>query len=243
MTVGVASSIMPDFDTQRTVDFATENNCTAVQPFINEQLRDQKYLDGLIERLKSNPNLDVILHLPNMDKLEKADVEAAAQIENALLPRRVRTLVHYEEGMTVAQVPVVAGEKVGIENSLTGMHSHEAHKRHVLDALILARETGSFFVFDPGRMMYRDSEMHDVQPIRDFILQIIKALDPAIDVIHMADKGSWDMRFREWPLAFPEGISDFMVRALQDFHEQGGVIIFEHEDAEMALASVKYFES
>lgn len=233
---------MPDYDTHGTVAYATEHKLGAVQPFVNEQLRDPEYRARLIEGLKADKNLDVVLHLPNMDKLIQDDLDAASEIVTALLPRRVRTLVHYEQVMSVEQVPVVAGKKVGIENSLTGKYPHSEHLNHVLRAFRLSREAKSFFVFDPGRLMYEDGET-PVEEIQEFITRVISRLDPARDVIHMADKAAWNIRFRQGPRAFPKGIGRFMVSSLQDFYLMGGTIIFEHEDADMALESILFFES
>jgi hypothetical protein len=141
--------------------------------------------------------------------------------------------------MRVDQIPNINGQKVGIENGQTGTYAPE----NIAAAYRLSRDARSFFVLDPGRIMYA-TDQFPPRVIEKFILGYIERMKPRNDIIHMADKTSWSKRFREASCALgaDNGIGVFMIEALRDFDRRGGLIVFEHEDLQMALESLKVFE-
>jgi hypothetical protein len=238
MPIGVASSILKDrgFDLRETVRVAEENSAGAVQLYVNKKAKeDSEYARRLTAAL-AETDMTIIVHLPNKDKLDETDIAFAEKLEQNLRGKDVRTLIHYEEGMRVEDVPLVNGYPVGIENSKTGVFD----AGHVKDAFLLARMAGSFFVFDHGRIMYAD-ENSPPGKIITFIKKMISALNPGIDIIHTGDKTNWYDSFGKAQCAFGDenGIAMPLLPDLQDFSRKGGVVIIETEDEEMGLRALE----
>ena len=86
-----------------------------------------------------------------------------------------------------------------------------------------------------GRQLYVSDETQ-VQEGINYIKAQIKSLDPRKDVIHLDDKTSWILKFRDCMCALGDGV---MQEFLEDIKNFGGVIVFEHENLQMALDSLK----
>ncbi len=240
--VGFASSVMfknnPRFDLIQTVQSALEAKAGSVQLFINDSLMDPLYMFGLINLLASS-HMSIILHLPDYPVFisQPQHSQNAATLIEKLPGKDIRVLIHYFEGMTVDQIPVINGKKVSIENAKT----RAFYSEEVKAAFNLTREAGVPFVFDPGRIMYINNEATESQgQIEEFILDIIDQMDPSKDILHMSDKTIWG-DFRPNACAFPDGISKFMIVPLLQFAKSDGVIIFEHENLEQAIKSLEAF--
>lgn len=241
MTDAIASSSAPEMDNIKTVELAVTHGFEAVQLYMDPRVRQQYYRTQLISNLMDT-DLKVVLHLPNLNQqdfsIHPDDLSAAEEICYMLAWKDPTVLVHYEDRMTIKDIPLINQRPVAIENSKTRSFDPD----HVRAALNLAREAGVPFVFDFGRILYaRTTDGIEIDPeeIIYFIKEMIAELDPAVDVIHLTDKNSWDKSFRESACVFPEGINSAFIDELVHFDRAGGIIVWEFEDLEMTLASSK----
>jgi len=150
----------------------------------------------------------------------------------------VQVLVHYVEDLEASTIRDISNkikQPVGIENSKIGGFYPES----ITLPFQLSRVLGSFFVYDIGRMFYASST-EEQNEIADFTAKTIRDLDPTRDIIHLTGKTSWTKRFRECSCAYgierditPEIVKD----AIREFVENGGIVVFEHEDLQQALDS------
>lgn len=237
MPIGVASSIVKDreFDLRETVRIADESGAGAVQLYVNNRAKDPEYFRRLSAAL-AETDMAIVVHLPNVKDLKESDIAFAENLEKNLPDKDIRTLIHYEDGMRMEEVPLVNGRPVGIENSETGSFD----PAHVKDAYLLARMVGSFFVFDHGRIMYADNH-NPPGKIISFIKKMISALNPGVDIIHTGDKTNWYDSFAKAQCAFGDenGIAMPLLPDLQGFSQKGGVIIIETEHEEMGLRGLE----
>lgn len=239
MTDAIASAAAPEMDNLATVELAVTHGFEAVQLYMDPRVRQQHYRTQLISNLMDT-DLRVVLHLPNLNQqdfsMHPDDINAAEEICYMLSWKAPTVLVHYEEGMGVYDIPRINQYPAAIENSKTRSFDPD----HVRAALNLARDAGVPFVFDFGRILYaRTQEGREIDPqeIVYFIKEIIAELDPAVDIIHLTDKNSWDKTFRESACVFPQGINAAFIDELVEFDRAGGIIVWEYEDLEMTLAS------
>lgn len=238
MPTGVASSVMKDHPTEKfglipTMELALRENHGAVQIYLNDAFCTTEYLEQLLPLIAQFKGT-IILHLPDRGALHETHLAAATTIVSGFLDKDIRVLIHYEEGMVAEDVPAILDKKVGLENSKTGVFD----PIHVLEALRLARSMGTFFVFDHGRIMYGSAYSADL--LYQWIQAVIEELDAENDIMHSADKTSWDLRYRESSthLGDVDGVGYSLVAALRNFHLDGGVIIFEQENLDQALRSI-----
>ncbi|CAG1023156.1 hypothetical protein DOJK_02131 [Patescibacteria group bacterium] len=215
-----------------------------VQLFVNDDLLDEAKFEQIINEILDSNLTNVVLHLPNLENLKAEYIDAANRFI-ARLPAQFRwhALIHLEvkefgevRNITFEEVPVIGGRKVCIENSKTGVFNKES----VISAVRLARALGAGFVFDIGRILY-PNESGEVNPdeVYTFIREVMQNMDPQTDVIHTAGKLAWEKRFRDAaaPFGAKGDITYPLKDALLDFHNQGGIVVFEHEDQEMILTS------
>jgi hypothetical protein len=158
----------------------------------------------------------------------------------------VSILIHYEAGMTTLSVPKISGIPAMLENSLTGNLDKDhrripfnEHRDHLIAGHKLARTLGVGFVFDPGRLMYPllGAKEHHV---RSLVVELHERLVPGVDMLHIADKRRLKDPFRasDNPCPFGEGVFKFYLAHVHSFHKKGGVVICEHEDYNLAVASL-----
>lgn len=252
MSAGVASSTQKSHETDAyglipTIDFAEQNGISSIQLFLNDKfVGDEEYMIKVVEQLLASTKIHtVVIHLPNdFREITESYIIRTEWLINLLPHKKFVVLTHYEEGMSKEDIPIVNGNRIAIENSKTG----EFDRQHVLAALDLAREAEVPFVFDLGRIMYLDPESPrfrgEVIQLFAFIEDMIGELDPNRDIIHAADKTDWKARFRDcWTyLGDLQGKAFPHIPSLSRFSADGGVIIFEHEDTDLAWKSVQAIE-
>ena len=81
--------------------------------------------------------------------------------------------------------------------------------------------------------MYLDEEVGSENVI-SFIKEELKNLDPKKDIIHLTDKGSWVLRFRDSQCILGDGI---VADLLEDILSFDGIIVLECEDLQIAIDS------
>ncbi len=225
--VYLASSalISEDFDGNRTIEEAQKAGFKGVQLFLDPKYRDRNYLESVLISLETS-ELGLVLHLPNI-------VEEDAQVAERIVKEypETKVLVHY---LPATELPVIEGTTVGWENSKIGPLSEDMveHLQKVKDKVF---KDNTFYVYDMGRQLYASDES-EVQRTIEFIRAEIRALDPKKDVIHLADKTSWILKFRDSMCALGDGI---MKEFIDDINNFQGPIVFEHENLEMALKSLE----
>lgn len=244
MPVGIASSVMaPHFGLLETVRLAAENNIPVVQLFVNVSLDNPGYFDELVNLLKET-GVKVVVHLPNLGRIRDEDLYNVIDLYEAVPDLMVGTLVHHQPSTDKVPVPEGAYKlfrdiPVAIENSVTGNFNEQS----VYQAIQVARDLSVPFVFDPLRVMYlpEGQESRQLAVVR-FIENIINQLDPEKDIIHLADKTSWTQPMRECVSALGgyEGVMFPVIPTIKEFIAKGGTVIMEHENVEMALASVEF---
>lgn len=226
------------------VDFAIENNFDGVQIYINEEILEPSVRHALVTKLNESNLTNVVFHLPDYNNLTEELVNALNSIVDELSPQiRWEALIHFgynDNGNTlvlsITEIPKIGGKRVSIENSKTGVFDPE----HVKRAMSFARMLNTGFVFDIGRILYPNSKgIVDPQETYNFITRTINLLDPAKDIIHVAGKSAWELKFREAPAVFgsPEDITTPTIEILREFEKRGGIVVFEHEDRDMILKS------
>lgn len=247
MPIDTHSGAVEGFHLLPAIEHAIKDNFDGVQLYINDDILDPIIFEQIVAKLLESNLTNVVFHLPNFDKVkEKPEYIQAVEALVARLPNTVRwhALIHIGYGPKGAEVNVkysqlqmqIAGRAICIENSLTGVYNTQ----HVIQAASLARSLGSGFVFDVGRILYPNEKREiNEEEVYRFILGVISTMKPETDIIHTAGKLSWEKTFRESACAFgAEGDITFPLRdAILEFHENGGIVVFEHEDQEMILES------
>lgn len=244
MPIDTHSGAIEGFHLIPAVEHAIQENFDGVQLYVNEELLDPTIRSQIVNKLLSSELSNVVFHLPNFNALTPDLVQAVEDVIEQL-PEGItwHALIHldYKSGdntieLKYSQVPKVGGRAVSIENSKTGVFDTQ----HVIRAISLARSLNSGFVFDIGRILYPnpDGEVNEIE-VYKFIRSVIGLLNPKTDIIHTAGKLSWEKRFREAACAFgADGDITFPLREqILDFHNRGGIVVFEHEDISMILQS------
>ncbi len=213
------------FDGLRTVQEAKKSGFDGVQLFLDPKYRDEHYRKTLVSEIEDS-KLGVLIHLPNEVSLED---KQAAEILLKELPK-ARVLIHY---IPAINLPDIQNTLVGWENSMIGKFGPE-QVGHIEEVKKKVREDNTFFVFDFGRTMYLDEEVGS-ENVTSFIKDEIKRLDPKRDIIHLADKGSWVLKFRDSMCVLGDGICADL---LEDILSFDGVIVLEYEDLQTAVDSL-----
>src|SRR5258706_12710345 len=221
---------LEDFEGKRTIEEASQSGFDGVQLFLDPRYRNPEYESSILENLNQS-GLKLVLHLPNT--VTDEDIHIAENIVESFPDARV--LIHY---IPATELPNVNGTKVGWENSQIGPLSDEMveHLRGVEERV---KKDNTFFVFDMGRILYAEGEEEIAKTI-DFIRLKIASLDPTKDIIHLADKTSWVLKFRDCMCVLGEGV---MVNFIEDIGKFEGAIVFEHENLQMALQSLDFLKS
>jgi len=215
-----------DFEGKRTIEEASGIGFAGVQLFLDPRYRNPEYRKGIINMLKDS-DLELIIHLPN--EVEEIDKEAAEDLSKAFPSSKM--LIHYQP---TTSLPKIAGTKVGWENSLVGPLD-ETQIKHIERVQERVSKDDTFFVFDMGRLLYTPDEDTSSQETIEYIKQQIRELDPQNDVIHLADKESWVLKFRQCMCVLGEGVMDNFLEDIRNFE---GPVVLEHEDLQMALDSL-----
>lgn len=230
--LATSALIAEKFDAQRTIEETKKNGFLGVQLFINPDYRVVGYSD-LISELINSAQLGLVVHLPNIEVCDPADIMVAetfaAKVKNTLF------ITHY---LPATQLPEVKGAKVGWENS-----KNIPDFNHIAEVQRKVSRDKTFFVFDFLRFMNTEDEKMKIKVI-DFIRTTLESLRPGIDLIHIADKKSWECGFRDrgCMCALGQGIVTEFLPDIDRFLLQGGKIIFEYENLQMAIESLKVFK-
>lgn len=218
--------IAEEFEGKRTIEEAQKAGFDGVQLFLDPRYREEGYADTVIDTLKAS-GLKLILHLPNT--VEEADIRVAERIVTQFPTAKV--LIHY---IPTTELPKVQGTKVGWENSRVSPLDEE-QLAHLAAVRQKVQDDDTFYVFDMGRPLYAatpEDQKRTIQHIKDEIAK----LDPTKDVIHLADKSDWVMKFRDCMCVLGEGV---MREFMDDIRAFSGPVVFEHENLQMALDSLK----
>ncbi len=237
MSQAFASSAAPNMSSLKTVELAVHNDFDAVQLFINPLLINNAEHRAEIVSALNATELIVVLHLSGLDpETFQLDLKERVAVESMIssLKNKVVPLVHYIEGMGISDIPVVNDQRVGLENSKTGIFDME-HIQRVQD---LCNEVKIPFVLDFERILYTHSESEKVSII-GFVKRVVDSLDPDIDMLHLRDKTSWLLPSRKSACAYPEGINKNFTEEISRFHKSGGLVIWEFENLEQTLKSSK----
>lgn len=219
------------FDGVRTIEEAVKAGFDGVQLFLDPRYRDPDYRTRIFDTL-SDKKLGVVVHLPNVVTDEDKELAEALAQE---LPD-ARFLIHYEP---TVKKPDLKGILAGWENSRVGKLDEEM-LGHVEATKTQARKDNTFFVFDFGRMMYLEEDGIGHQEVLQYIRDEIGQLDPEKDVIHMTDKTSWVLKFRDCACIVGDGICADL---LPDILSYEGIVVFEHENLEQAIKSLNVVRS
>ncbi len=242
MPAALASSalIKNGYDLWSTVEVASKNGFTAVQLFINEFKNDDAYVGRMIQMIRDSEIKEIVIHFHNFGFITQKEIEIAERIENELPDRIIIPLVHYENDMIPTMVPVVNGRLVAIENAKTEVFDRD----EIMKVYNFTRFMGVPMIFDHCRIMYPKNEKEQKEVIEFIEWFITNRLRPGYDVIHTADKTQWDKRFKDcWTyLGDPDGVCYPLLLALKEFSDKGGVVVFEHEDEDMAVKSLNAFQ-
>lgn len=211
----------------RTIDVASGHGFYGVQLYVNQDYYLKGYVERLIGRLNEK-HLSLIVHLPNIPT--RSDLKVAQAFVNGTKDSLV--LVHYKPLTTL---PKIRGTKVGWENSVNA-----PDLAHIDEVMARVRKDSTFFVYDFGRLMYTDNAATK-QVVRDFLSTTIPELRPDRDVIHIADKLYWHQRFRDCQCALGMGVMSEFLPQVQHFVSQGGRLVIEQEDLNMAIESIRVF--
>jgi sugar phosphate isomerase/epimerase len=219
----LASSVIEGFDGHQTIKQAQESGFDGVQLYLDPRYRDPEYTAETIALL-CDSGLGLAIHLPNT--VTEEDL-AAAEVFVEKIPD-VKIFIHFSP---TTEAPKVKGTKVGWENSLTGVFDTD----QIEEIIEKVAEENTFFVFDPGRIMYTDEETSK-EEIVAYIREKLGQLDPERDILHIADKECWTLRFRDCMCVLGEGVC---AELLEDIAAFPGIIVIEMEDLEMALDSLE----
>lgn len=152
--------------------------------------------------------LGLVLHLPN--EVSQADIQAAEKLVKHY--PGTRALIHY---LPTTQLPKVEGTRVGWENSTIGFDP--IHVREVKNAV---NRNGTFFAYDLSRQLVLDGTV-TLDTAVMAVKRNIQYLKPRKDIIHVM------------PMA--QGIC---AAILADIRNYPGIVVLEHEDLQMAVASL-----
>ena len=216
-----------NFDAYRTIEEASKHGFYGVQLYINPDFYQPGYTTSLNTALRDK-QLSLIVHLPNLPN--KTDIKVTSELAEHV-PDSL-ALVHYQP---LTQLPQIRGITIGWENSVNAPEID-----HVVEVREHVKKDETFFVFDYGRLMITDQEETKRQ-IRHFIETTLSQLRPKKDVIHLADKTSWDKKFRECPCAFGQGVVSEFLPQVKDFVTRGGRVVFEDENLQMAIDGLRSF--
>lgn len=222
--------IAEGFDGNRTVEEAVNASFDGVQLFLDERYKNPDYRRSVIHSLRGT-NLGIVLHLPNITTLK--DIAAASEIVYEYPNTNV--LIHY---LPETSLPKLDSTVIGWENSLV-CPLNSGQIEHIAKVKCKVQEDKTFFVFDMGRLLYTDGNTSEDEAI-SFIRREIKCLNPQRDIIHLADKATWTSDFRESMCTLGQGV---MREFLGDIKQFSGIIVFEHEDLQMAIDSLKVAKS
>lgn len=257
MTSAISSSIAPNFDNLQFLEMVETGfpKVTAIQSFMDARFREQPYLEAYIGKLVGlrDQISQVVLHLPNFPGIAEEhhplDLRAAKRIyelQTKGVLQRVVALVHYEDWLPGATrvLPVIGDRHVLLENSLTGLnYTFEEHLAHLHAVYRLARSLDTGMVLDVGRMYYaNETDVARQLAVISLLRDLIEMLDPALDIIHYADKNSWPEKFGKSGVAYPSGVVGHIAQELYEFHMRGGLLINESENVEFVRAGIKAFE-
>jgi hypothetical protein len=223
--LATSALIAEGFDAHRTAEEATKHGFYGVQLFVNQEYHVPRYVGSLISVLREK-NLGLIIHLPNTPSPE--DIQAAEDFVEEIPEASV--IIHY---LPATCLPQVKGTIVGWENSV-----NSPDLDHVNQTLEKVKADDSFFVFDCGRLMNTNDE-DTKQQVRDFIDSVLQKLDPKRDILHLGDKTNWEGKFRESMCPFGEGILAEFLPQVKEFVARGGKVVFEQEDLQMTIDSLK----
>lgn len=219
------------FDGRRTIDEAVKHDFDGVQLFLDPKYRDPLYRSEIFKRIDENPSLGIIIHLPNI--VSQEDIEAAEDIAQKI--PEARFLIHYKP---TVEIPEINNVLAGWENSEIGKFGPD-QVGHIDEVKKQAKKDNTFFVFDFGRMMYLEEGDIGKEEALRFIREEINALDPKKDIIHLADKTSWVLKFRDSMCALGDGICGDLLENILSYE---GIVVFEHEDLQMAIDSLQVIE-
>lgn len=221
--VYLASSalIKEGYDGLRTIVEAHKAGFDGVQLFLDPKYRQDRYLARITNALAFS-NLGLVVHLPN--EVCPADIQATEKLVKSRPDAKV--LIHY---LPITQLPNLNGARVGWENSQTGWDPIDIRKTK--DA---ANRDGTFFAYDLGRQLVLDGKVTPDTAVRA-VKRNIQHLKPHKDIIHAADKDNWNSRFRDHWLPLGQGICAGL---LADIRNYQGIVVLEHEDLQMAVASL-----
>lgn len=220
------------FDLLRTVHEGISNGFSGVQLFINENWVDNRKIDQLAIEIK-NHGLELLIHLPNLP--DKRILKACGRLGNTV--PEARALIHFKPAL---KLPIIRGEKrkileVGWENSMIGSNSEAIeHLERVMEKVLLDR---TFMVFDTGRLMYPPLKQEEAI---ELVRQVMTELKPNKDVLHVADKNSWDGKYQDhWcHLGDKNGVNYQLLPDYRRFLTEGGRVVLEHESLSMAIDSL-----
>lgn len=220
-----SSALVKDqFEGKRTIEEAARYGFDGVQLYLDPRYRRAEYCSQVATVLQQS-GLGVVFHLPNMPTPDDFDGLRRMAQE---LPKQ-RTVLHY---LPATNRPKIDGAVIGWENSVTGRHD----AKHIRDVFNLSCREGTFFAFDFGRSQFTEAgEFEKQAEILTFIRRMLSKLNPKKDIIHLADKKTWEGNFRDVMCALGQGICRVLIDDLRKF---SGVVVMEHEDLQMAVDSI-----
>jgi hypothetical protein len=225
--VYLASSAVPGFGGQETIEAAFTAGFDGVQLYLDPRYREIVYTDTTL-RILALSRLGLIVHLP--PELTNEDVAAARRI--AIHRPGTKMLIHNGPATYTPEIP---GSVVGWENSVTGKHAPD----HIIETQHKSLRQGKPFVYDFGRSRQPGTDEEHARIIK-FIKGMIASMRPGKDIIHAANQLSWDKSFRECESSLARGIWTCLV---PDLVKWPGVVVLENENLEMAKEGLKVLRS
>lgn len=223
--LATAALAKENFNAEKTIQQASDNGFDGVQLFINKSYYDPIYIDSLATEINKK-DLGLIVHLPN--EPTKKDIEVLEQFVEKV-PNSL-AIIHY---LPLTELPKVQNIQIGWENSI-----NKTQTEHIDEVWEKVRQDKTFFVFDYARLMKTDSQEIKEQ-ITGFIEKMFSKLRPNLDILHLADKETWEGEFRDCMCVFGKGVVGQFKKEVKQFVDLGGKVVFEHEDLQMAIQSLK----
>lgn len=215
-----ASSVSENFDGRRTIIEAIRYKADGVQLFVDPRYREACYRLEVARRLLGE-DLGVIWHLPNQPTEEDLSVLHYLAQETG----KNMALIHY---LPATRLPKIAGVRIGWENSVNDFDIQ--HAELVREKVI---SDGTFNVFDVLRLCYMSPEYSEDDVLAYIRGRLIEL--PTGSYLHVADKKTWDLRFRDGECAVGDGVAKGFVDLLRLFK---GVIVLEHESLDLAIETL-----